>query len=125
MKVITAKVLLIIIVIPFATMIYVGIKTATAAIAFWTKRSGNIIYMFYMVNDFAKYPVTIYNNFVKAVITYIIPFAFTAFFPANYILTGENPLFNIGMTVVIALVIMVIGVFVWNKGIKAYESAGS
>lgn len=119
------KVLLIIIVIPFATMIYVGIKTATAAIAFWTKRSGNIIYMFYMVNDFAKYPVTIYNNFVKAVITYIIPFAFTAFFPANYILTGENPLFNIGMTVVIALVIMVIGVFVWNKGIKAYESAGS
>ena len=119
------KVLLIIIVIPFATMIYVGIKTATAAIAFWTKRSGNIIYMFYMVNDFAKYPVTIYNNFVKAVITYIIPFAFTAFFPANYILTGENPLFNIGMTVVIALAIMVIGVFVWNKGRKAYESAGS
>lgn len=119
------KVLLIIIVIPFATMIYVGIKTATAAIAFWTKRSGNIIYMFYMVNDFAKYPVTIYNNFVKAVITYIIPFAFTAFFPANYILTGENPLFNIGMTFVIALAIMVIGVFVWNKGIKAYESAGS
>ena len=41
------------------------------------------------------------------------------------LLTGENPLFNIGMTVVIALVIMVIGVFVWNKGIKAYESAGS
>ena len=119
------KVLLIIIVIPFATMIYVGIKTATAAIAFWTKRSGNIIYMFYMVNDFAKYPVTIYNNFVKAVITYIIPFAFTAFFPANYILTGENPLFNIGMTFVIALAIMVIGVFVWNKGIKANESAGS
>ena len=119
------KVLLIIIVIPFATMIYVGIKTATAAIAFWTKRSGNIIYMFYMVNDFAKYPVTIYNNFVKAVITYIIPFAFSAFFPANYILTGENPLFNIGMTFVIALAIMVIGVFVWNKGIKAYESAGS
>ena len=103
-------------------MIYVGIKTATAAIAFWTKRSGN---MFYMVNDFAKYHVTIYNNFVKAVMTYIIPFAFTAFFPANYILTGENPLFNIGMTFVIALAIMVIGVFVWNKGIKAYESAGS
>lgn len=119
------KVLLILLVIPFATMIYVGIKTATAAIAFWTKRSGNVTFMFYMVNDFAKYPVTIYNNFVKTVITYIIPFAFTAFYPANYILTGENPLFNIGFTVVISIVIMIIGVCIWNKGIKAYESAGS
>ncbi len=119
------KILLTLLVIPFATMIYVGIKTATAAIAFWTKRSGSIIFMFYMVNDFAKYPVTIYNNFVKTVITYVIPFAFTAFYPANYILTGENPLFNVGMTVVISIIVMTIGVFVWNKGIKAYESAGS
>ncbi len=119
------KILLTLLVIPFATMIYVGIKTATAAIAFWTKRSGSIIFMFYMVNDFAKYPVTIYNNFVKTVITYVIPFAFTAFYPANYILTGENPLFNVGMTVIISIIVMTIGVFVWNKGIKAYESAGS
>ena len=119
------KVLLIITVIPFATLIYTGIKTATAAIAFWTKRSGNITYMFYMVNDFAKYPITIYNNIVRNIITYIIPFAFTAFYPAYYILSGENPLFNIGMTVLIAIVMMVVGVIVWNRGIRSYESAGS
>ncbi len=119
------KVLLIITVIPFATLIYTGIKTATVAIAFWTKRSGNITYMFYMVNDFAKYPITIYNNIVRNIITYIIPFAFTAFYPAHYILSGENPLFNIGMTVLIAIVMMVVGVIVWNRGIRSYESAGS
>lgn len=119
------KIVMILIVIPFATLIYTGIKIATAAIAFWTKRSGNITYMFYMVNDFSKYPIDIYNNFVKTIITYIIPFAFTAFYPAYYILTGENPLFNIGMTVVIAIVIMSIGIFIWNRGINAYESAGS
>ena len=119
------KVLLIITVIPFATLIYTGIKTATAAIAFWTKRSGNITYMFYMVNDFAKYPITIYNNIVRNIITYIIPFAFTAFYPAYYILSGENPLFNICMTVLIAIVMMVVGVIVLNRGIRSYESAGS
>lgn len=119
------KVLLIITVIPFATLIYTGIKTATAAIAFWTKRSGNITYMFYMVNDFAKYPITIYNNIVRNIITYIISFAFTAFYPAYYILSGENPLFNIGMTVLIAIVMMVVGVIVLNRGIRSYESAGS
>ena len=78
-----------------------------------------------MVNDFAKYPVTIYNNTVRNIITYIIPFAFTAYYPALYFLTGENPWFNVGMTVIISIIVMVIGVVIWNKGIKAYESAGS
>ncbi len=119
------KVLLSVAVIPFATLIYTGIKTATAAIAFWTKQSGAVTYMFYMVNDFAKYPVTIYNNVVRSIITYIIPFAFTAFYPANYILTGENPLFNIGMTIVMSVILMAVGIIIWNKGINAYESAGS
>lgn len=119
------KVLLMIVAIFFATFIYTGIKIATAAMAFWTKKSGNIIYMFYMVNDFAKYPVTIYNNTVRGFITYIIPFAFTAFYPANYILTNADPLFHVGMTVVLSIVLMTIGVIIWNRGIRAYESAGS
>lgn len=64
-------------------------------------------------------------NIVRNIITYIIPFAFTAFYPAYYILSGENPLFNIGMTVLIAIVMMVVGVIVWNRDIRSYESAGS
>ena len=119
------KLLLVIVAIIFASFIYTGIKIGTAAIAFWTKRSGNITFMFYMVNDFVKYPIDIYNNVVRSVLTYIIPFAFTAYFPALYFLTGENPLFNIGMTIVVALIVMTIGVLIWNRGIKAYESAGS
>ena len=30
-----------------------------------------------------------------------------------------------GMTVLIAIVMMVVGVIVWNRGIRSYESAGS
>jgi ABC-2 type transport system permease protein len=78
-----------------------------------------------MVNDFVKYPIDIYNNVVRSILTYIIPFAFTSYFPAVYILTGENPLFNIGMTLVVAVIVMTIGIIIWNKGISAYESAGS
>lgn len=109
----------------FATLIYTSIKIATSAISFWTKASGHITHMFYMTNDFSKYPTTIYNKFVQTFITYIVPFAFTAFYPASYFLTGENPLFCIGGTVVAAVVLFVVSVFIWNRGIRAYESAGS
>ena len=111
--------------VPFATLIFTGIKTATASVAFWSKRSGNIIYSFYMVSEFARYPATIYNALVRNLITYIIPFAFTSYYPAKYILTGEAPLFNIGMTVLMGSALMGLGILLWNKGTKAYESAGS
>ena len=119
------KILLSIIVIPFSTLIYTGIKIATTAIAFWTKRSGSITYMFYMANEFAKYPVSIYNNVIRSIITFIIPFAFTAYYPANYIITSEAPVFNIGMTILMSILLMILGSIIWQKGIKAYESAGS
>lgn len=119
------NVVLFIVSVFFATFIYTGVKLITSSIAFWTKRSGNITYMFYMVSDFAKYPTTIYNRAVKAVVTYIVPFAFTAFFPASYFINGGNPWYNIGGTVVMSTLLMAAGIFIWNKGVSAYESAGS
>lgn len=116
---------LLLIVVVFATLIYTSLKIITAAISFWTKASGHITHMLYMTNDFSKYPVTIYNKAVQTLITYVIPFAFTAYFPASYFLTGENPLFNIGGTVVAGTLLFVLAIFIWNRGIRAYESAGS
>ena len=119
------NVVLFVAILPFAMLIYTALKTLTASFSFWIKRSGQITHVVYMMNEFAKYPTTIYNSFIKTAITYVIPFAFTAFYPASYFLTGENMLFNIGMTVVMSLGLMTIAVLVWNKGISAYESAGS
>lgn len=119
------SVILFIISIPFAALIYTAIKIGTAAIAFWVKSSGYLIQMLYGMNEFAKYPTTIYSNVVKVIVTFIIPFAFTGYYPSLYFLTGENPLFNIGGTVLISLIFFGIALLIWNRGIKAYESAGS
>ena len=78
-----------------------------------------------MTNEFVNYPISVYNKAVQNILTYVIPFAFTSYFPALYFLTGENPLFNIGMTMLVSVVVMGVGVLIWNKGLKAYESAGS
>ena len=118
------RVIPVVLVIPFAIIIFTSIKTATAAISFWTKRSGHITHMCYMVNEFAKYPTKIYNTFVKTVITYILPFALTAYYPAIYILRGEA-LWSLPVTVVVSLVLFGISQLIWNKGVSAYESAGS
>lgn len=111
-------------VIPFAVMIYTSVKTATAAISFWTKRSGHITHMCYMTNEFASYPAKIYNNVVKTIITYILPFALTAYYPAIYLLRGES-VWRLPVTIGVSVALFLISQLVWNMGLKAYESAGS
>lgn len=119
------KILFMIIMIPFATMIYTSIKIFGASIALKTKKSGTLLQIMYMTNDFAKYPVTIYNKLIRNLITYFIPFAFTAYYPALYILTGKNPLFNIGGTIIISTLLFCISYSFWKFFLKKYESAGS
>lgn len=118
-------ILLFILAVACGALIYTGIKIFFTAISFWTKVSGQVLYMFYMLNDAAKYPVTIYNRFMRTFITYIIPFAFTAYFPATYFLKGANPLYNIGGTVLISVAVVAVAYAVWCRGLRAYESAGS
>lgn len=118
------RLLPVMLVMPFAIMIFTSIKTATAAISFWTKRSGHVTHMCYMTNEFAKYPVKIYNKVIKTAITYILPFALTAYYPAIYILRGES-VWSLPVTVVVSLVLFAVSQLIWRRGIKAYESAGS
>ncbi|MBY5033856.1 ABC transporter permease [Streptococcus gallolyticus] len=119
------KLLLFVLSLPFATAIYTSLKIATASISFWTKQSGAVTYIFYMFNDFAKYPMAIYHPFLKYVLSFILPFAFTAYYPAAYFLTGEELVFRLGGLVLAAIICLSLSIFVWNKGLSAYESAGS
>ncbi len=109
----------------FGTVIYAAIKIAGASLALWIKSSGSILQVFYMSSDFAKYPVTIYNGAIRNIITYIVPFAFTAYYPASYILRGNNPWFCFGVGSIIAIILLTLAIMLWNRGLKAYESAGS
>lgn len=119
------QILLMLVAFVFGALIFTGIKIAGASLAFRIKQSGSILQIFYMTSDFAKYPVTIYHRAVRNIVTYIIPFAFTAYYPAAYFLRGGNPLYCIGGVVVAAAAVMGIGIFLWRKGLAAYESAGS
>lgn len=118
-------IILMLIAIIGGTFIYTGIKIVFTSFAFKMKKSGNLLFIVYMTSDFARYPITIYNEFIKTLITYVIPFAFTAFYPASFLIRGNSLLFSIGMPVLMGAVWMLIGRLFWNHELKYYESAGS
>jgi len=119
------KLFIFIILVFFATIIYTSIKLSLASLAFWIKRSQSILFMFYSMSDFAKYPLAIYHKFIRTFITYIVPFALTAYIPASYFLGASSLLKSLGLTIGISIISLTIGLVMFNQGMKQYESVGN
>jgi len=107
------------------TVIYTSIKLIFASLAFWIKDSIGILQMGYNFSDFAKYPISIYAKPIRILLTWIIPFAFVAFYPASFFLAKMNAIYSIGIEVLIAIIAWIISYGVFQRGTNVYESTGN
>ncbi len=119
------QILLFILTIISGAVIYTSIKLLFASLSFWIKNSHEILWMNYSLSDFSKYPLSIYSKPIRTIITYIIPFGFTAFIPASYFLNKGNLYTCVFGTFAAAILSFIIAYTIWLNGIKAYESSGS
>jgi len=117
--------LLMIILLGSATLVYAGIFTGLLSFAFWFKERGGVWRPFEAMNIFGKYPVTIYNRLIKIAISWIIPYAFTAFYPATNFLGREEFQMYVWITPLIGLLCALGGYWIWKSGVRIYESTGS
>ena len=107
----------------FGAAIIGAINTIFSIASFWTYRSNEIIWSFYRTYTFAQYPIDIYNKFIKVLITVILPFAFVAYYPTMDYL-GINT-YMIYLSPIIAIVLWIIAVKVWNFALNKYRSTGN
>lgn len=99
-------------------------------LAFWTVKSGNVRFiLFFNIRSFSIYPINIYPKIVRFILTFILPFAFANFYPAQYILgkdgiEASETLFAFGSLGVGIIVFLIVYAF-WRVGIKNYKSSGN
>ena len=105
-------------------LIYTSIKLFFASFAFWIKQSGPFLQVAYEMADFAKYPTEIYNQAIRFIITWVIPFAFVAYLPASFFL-GKGDISIIAVECGIAAAFWCVAYALFNYGLKGYESAGN
>lgn len=104
-------------------VIYTSIKLLFASLSFWIKRSGPFLQVAYEMADFAKYPVEIYSKPIQFILTFVIPFAFVAYFPASYFLIQKSALTTVGIECLIAVILSILAYSIFKIGISKYESA--
>lgn len=119
------KIVLFLFVVICGTFIYTAIKLATTSIAFWVKFAQHYMFMVYQLSTFAKYPMSIYPNAIKGLLTFVIPFAFTGFYPGAYFLDKGSFLSGVIMTFVVSIASLIVAYRIWLKGISVYESCGN
>ncbi|VEU82102.1 ABC transporter permease [Acholeplasma hippikon] len=109
----------------FGMILFFSIKLMFGSMAFWTKRSIQIMSMVYNVSDFSRYPVEIFGNVIKSILLYVVPFSLVLFRPIEAIIKGENVLFSLLGSAIGSIVFLLAALLVYREGLKKYESAGS
>ncbi len=101
-----------------------GLQTMFSVAGFWTYKSNEVVWSVFNLHKLAVYPIEIYNKFIRVLITFILPFAFTSYFPTlDYLeMTQDNLVF---VTPLVALVVWIIAIKVWNFALGKYRSTGN
>lgn len=105
-------------------IIFIALNLLTATSAFWITESIPVTQIVFNMNEFAKYPLSIYNSAIRILLTWLIPYGFVSFYPASFLL-GRDIGLMAWLSPVVAAALLLISYRVWLFGLRHYSSTGS
>ncbi|MFZ5376449.1 MAG: ABC transporter permease [Patescibacteria group bacterium] len=103
-----------------ATALHILVLSATV----YFVQIDNLIWIYRDTTRMGQYPVKIYQQPLKAILSFVIPVAFMMTIPAEALL-GVKPSYSLSLTFSIGLSTFLLSLFVWKKSLKKYSSASS
>ncbi len=111
--------------VPSAALVYTGVFLAITAVSFWHEDKMGLAPPVYNIIRFSRYPMTIYSLPVRVFLTFVLPFAWVAFYPATWFIGGGQLTGVALLTVPVGLVVFSGAVVIWHRGVANYASTGS
>jgi len=91
---------------------------------FWLVNGNEVSALVQLIQEFARYPMGVFPLGIQMVFTFILPFAFTTFYPAS-ILSGRMPTHAVFFILIATAASVIAAVTVWKIGLKTYNGTGS
>ena len=95
-----------------------------ATVSFWFLRIENILVIFGDVYQTARWPIGIYPQWLRFILTFVVPVAIAVTVPAEAVvgrLTGTR----VGLALGVALFALAASRVVWRRGLKRYSGASA
>jgi ABC-2 type transport system permease protein len=111
------------------TLIHASALIACGVPAFWLVKGRAITNILYEdLSKFVDYPLSIYSRFIQFLLTFVLPYAFINFYPAQVLLGKSDSIFVPGISYfspVIGAIAFFLAYQFWLVGLRAYQSTGS
>jgi len=108
-----------------AGIIVLGVFVSVASISFHFEDRIGISAPIYNLTTFGRYPIPIFHRVLQFILSWILPFAFVAFFPSTHFLRREGFAFYCYFTPVMAVLTSLVASVAWKFGVSRYSSTGN
>ncbi len=105
--------------------IYLAIFLGLTATSFWIEDRIGIVPPVFNLMQFGRYPLTIYDGWIRFTLSFVIPFAFASFYPVMHFLRRPEFTREFWAVPLVAAVSLAAALVVWKTGVKRYHSTGS
>jgi viologen exporter family transport system permease protein len=105
--------------------IYLAIFIALTATSFWIEDRIGISPPVFNLMQFGRYPLTIYDAWVRFGLSFVIPFAFASFYPTVRFLHREEFIHRFWAVPAVAAISLTLAMSIWKSGVSRYHSTGS
>jgi ABC-2 type transport system permease protein len=106
------------------SIILISVFISLSTLSFYFEDKLGIGAPVYSLINFGRYPTPIFNSTIQFILSFIIPFAFVAFYPATHFLGREEYRYFCYCTPLVALASFSFALFFWCQGVKRYASTG-
>jgi ABC-2 type transport system permease protein len=110
---------------PGAALVYLGVFLAITAVSFWVEDKMGLAPPVYNLIRFSRYPITIYSLPVRIFLTFVLPFAWVAFYPAAWFVGGPELAKVALATPAVGVLVFTGAALMWRRGVRNYVSTGS
>lgn len=121
-----ATVLYVVVSVTCGAALLLGFLTLLYSLSFWVPYNA-LMRGAEGVAGLARYPATIYPQWLRALLTWVLPVTFAAHHPASALLLGDTgTLVSSAIAAAsAAALLLAAGLLTWRQGLRRYEGAGS
>lgn len=105
--------------------IYLSIFIGLTATSFWIEDRVGISPPVFNLMQFGRYPLTIYDAWVRFALSFVIPFAFASFYPTSRFLGREEFSAEFWAVPLVAAIALSLALSLWKNGVARYHSTGT
>lgn len=106
------------------SLVMISLMVITSAAAFWVLNVTPLLNLIFRLREYIRYPVDIFDPFLRFIFSFVIPIAFVAYYPSKVFLRPSDNNLLILVLPFIGMLLFLIAYKIWTKGAKRYIGTG-